>query len=352
MVAGVDADAKLTEARKNEHLKVVAENKVEWGETWLDDVVLVHQTMPEINLDDVDTSVTFLGHAYALPLNISGMTGGTAAAKQINRGLAEAAQRAGVSMGVGSQRAMISNPALLDTYAVRDVAPDILLFANIGISHVKKYSPEQIRAAVEAIGANVLCVHLNPAQEIFQNEGDWDFSGAADALKTFCENVGYPVVAKEVGHGISMESAKIVKECGVVAIDVQGSGGTSWAYIDSLRSGKDATNFKAWGVPTAAAILECKGLGLPVIGSGGVRSGTDIAKCIALGADMTGIALPMLKAVNAGGPEAVVLYIEKLKTELRYAMFLTGSRNIEELKKARYVLTGRLADWAKQRGLL
>ena len=141
----------------------------------------------------------------------------------------------------------------------------------------------------------------------------------------------------------------LLKDAGVAAIDVQGNGGTSWAYIDSLRSGKDCTHFKAWGVPTGASIIECKGLGLPIIGSGGVRSGADIAKCIALGADLSGIALPMLRTVNKGGPEAAVAYINKLQTELRYAMFLTGSKNVEELKKAKYVLTGKLADWARQR---
>lgn len=351
-MVGIDSDAKITEARKEEHLRIVTEQKVEWGSTWLDDVTLIHQSLPEISLDDVDTSTVFMNHKFTLPLNISGMTGGTQAAKRVNRGLAEAAQRCGISMGVGSQRVMLENPSLVDTFYVRDVAPNILLFANIGVYQLKRYSPEKIRGAIEAIKANALCVHLNPAQEIFQKDGDWDFTGCFDALRELCKAVGYPVIAKEVGHGISKETALMLKEAGVVAVDVQGNGGTSWAYIDSLRSGKDCTYFKAWGVPTGASVMEVRGLGLSVIGSGGIRSGADIAKCIALGADLAGIALPMLKAVNSGGVEGVVKYVEKLREELRYAMFLTGSRNIEELKKAKYVLTGKLADWARQRGLV
>ncbi|MBI4214615.1 type 2 isopentenyl-diphosphate Delta-isomerase, partial [archaeon] len=277
-----------TEKRKAEHLQMCVSEEVETGTNGFADVKLIHKSLPELALRKIDTSTSLLGKKLSLPLVISGMTGGVEPARKINRDLASAAQLKGIGFGVGSQRAMIENHSLSGTYSVRDIAPDILLFGNIGITQLQKYFPEQLRNAIEAIGANALCVHLNPAQEIFQAEGDWNFEGSLDALKQLCRHLRYPVIGKEVGHGISRETATQLKRAGVAAIDVGGSGGTNWAHIEAKRAGKNLGEFKEHGIPTAAAVLECRKVGLPIIATGGIRSGLEIAKAIALGASACG----------------------------------------------------------------
>jgi isopentenyl-diphosphate Delta-isomerase len=341
----------LTETRKLEHLKICLEEPVEAGSPLFEDVHLVHQALPEQDLDRIDTSCEFLGKRLEFPLMIAAMTGGHEEAKRINDSLAEVAQKKGIAFGVGSQRAMIENPKLTRTFSVRSVAPSALLLGNIGITTLKRYPPERVARAVEAIEADGLCVHINPAQEIFQNEGDRDFSACLAAVATLCASVRFPVVGKEVGNGISRRAAKRLKEAGVRAIDVGGLGGTSWTLIDSLRSGKDASHYREWGIPTAAAILEAKGVNLPVIATGGLRNGLHMAKAIALGADLCGIALPFLRILFKDGVTGVEQFVDTLKRDFRHALFLTGCGNVEALKHTNFILGARLKEWAAQRAL-
>lgn len=341
----------LTETRKLDHLNICLTESVETGNPLFEDVHLVHQALPEKDLKEIDTSCAFLGKKLDFPLVIAAMTGGHEEAKRINDSLAQVAEKKGIGLGVGSQRAMIENPGLSHTFSVRAVAPSILLLGNIGITALKQVRPDRVARAVEAIEADGLCVHINPAQEIFQNEGDDDFSGCLAALETLCASVRFPVVGKEVGNGISREAAERLKRAGVRAIDVGGLGGTSWTLIDSLRSGKDASQYREWGIPTAAAILEAKGVGLPVIATGGLRNGLDMAKAIALGADLCGIALPFLRIVAKEGVSGAERFVDGLKRDFRHALFLTGCRNLEELKKTNLVLGTRLKAWADQRAL-
>ena len=340
----------LTETRKLEHLEICLREEVETGSALFEDVHLVHQSLPEADLADIDTSCEFLGKRLDLPLMIAAMTGGCEEARQINEALARVAQKRGLAFGVGSQRAMIEKPELTHTFSVRSVAPAVLLLGNIGITALKRISHDRVAQAVEAIRADGLCVHINPAQEIFQNEGDDDFSGCLAALQRLCASVPFPVVGKEVGNGISRQVAERLKEAGVRAIDVGGLGGTSWTLIDSLRSGKDASLYRAWGIPTTAAILEAQ-VGLPLIATGGLRNGLHMAKAIALGADLCGIALPFLRALSNGGVPAVEGLVDALERDFRRALFLTGCRNIRQLKSSDVILGARLRAWVDQRHL-
>lgn len=325
----------ITQMRKLDHIKICLEQQVETGNPLFRDITLIHHALPELSLDNIDPSCVFFGKRLSFPLLIAGMTGGCDAASEINRTLAHVAERSGIGFGVGSQRAMIEKPELAATYMVRDVAPSILLFGNIGITALKKYEIGLIAEAMHKIGVDAICVHINPAQEIFQKEGERDFTGCFSALEVFCRSIDLPVVAKEVGNGISRECAVRLKNTGVAAIDVGGLGGTNWVLIDSIRSGINAEHFTTWGIPTAASILAAR-VGVPLIATGGIRSGLDMAKAIALGADLCGIALPFLRILHEKGAEGVEEYIETLKIDFMRAMFLTGSGTVADLKKARY----------------
>jgi isopentenyl-diphosphate delta-isomerase len=346
-----DPNMNLTETRKIEHLDLCLKEEVEAGDPLFEDVELVHQSLPETDLLGIDTSCEFLGKKLGLPLMIAAITGGCEEAGRINEALARVAEKKGLAFGVGSQRAMIEKPELTQTFSVRSVAPSVLLLGNIGITALKQVPPDRVARAVEAIEADGLCVHINPAQEIFQNEGDYDFSGCLDALEKLCASVRFPVVGKEVGNGISREAARQLKEAGVQAIDVGGLGGTSWTLIDSMRSGKDSSRFREWGIPTAAAILEAKGEGLPVIATGGLRNGLHMAKAIALGAGLCGMALPFLRVLARDGIPGSEAFVDALELDLRHALFLTGCRNVEELRDTHIVLGARLKEWVSQRNL-
>lgn len=339
-----------TEQRKKDHLNICLENNVETQKTGFEDISLINDSLPELNLREIDTTTKFLGKKLNLPLIIAAMTGGTGEARQINRDLAEIAEKKGIGFSLGSQRAMIEKPELKETYYVRDVAPKVLLFGNIGISQLKRFNTKQIENALEYVEADALCVHINPAQELFQKEGNFDFKGSITSLEKLCKEINYPVIAKEVGFGISREVSLKLKEVGVKAIDVGGFGGTNWIMIDGLLSERDFSSFVDWGIPTSISVLEAK-VGLPIIATGGIRSGLDIAKSIILGADMCGIALPFLRILKKQGKKGVENFIDKIQEELKIAMILTGSKNIEELKKAKYVLTGKIKDWVDQRNL-
>jgi len=329
--------------RKSDHLRISLHKPVNSADitTGLENFYFIHRALPEISLAEVDTSTQFLGHGLGAPLLISPMTGGTEEAERINKNLAYAAQKYGLAMGVGSQRAAIEDPRWARTYYVRDVAPDILLFANIGAVQLNYgYGIDECKRAVEMIGADALVLHLNPLQEALQPEGDTDFSGLLRKIEVVCRELPVPVIVKEVGWGISEEVARQLAQAGVAAIDVAGAGGTSWSLVEMHRASDDigkgvAAAFSDWGIPTAEAIIMARrgAPQLPLIASGGIRTGVDAAKAIALGADLVGMAAPFLKPATESA-EAVCAKVEEIITTLRIAMFCVGVKKVDGLKKA------------------
>ena len=329
-----------TAARKADHIRINLEEDVRSGlTTGLERYHFVHQALPELNLAEVDTRITWFGKTLAAPLLISSMTGGTESAAAINRNLAAAAQSAGIAMGLGSQRAAVENPSLAATFQVRDVAPDILLFANLGaVQFNYGYGVDQCRRAVDMIRADALILHLNALQEAVQPEGDANFSGLLKKIEAVCRALPVPVIAKEVGWGMSEQAAASLASAGVAAIDVAGAGGTSWSQVEMHRAKTEtqkrvAAAFIDWGIPTAEAIQNVRRAAphLPVIASGGLRDGIDAAKCVALGAGLCGLAGPFLKAA-AVSAAATSEAIAELVRELRIAMFAAGAGSIAQLQ--------------------
>ena len=329
-----------TSARKADHIRINLEEDVRSGlTTGLERYHFIHQALPELDLAAVDTRVQWFGKTLAAPFLISSMTGGTEAAREINRTLAAAAQSAGIAMGLGSQRAAIENPELARTFQVRDVAPDLLLFANLGAVQLNYgYGVDQCRRAVDMLGADALILHLNAVQEAVQPEGDSNFSGLLKKIEAVCRVLPVPVIGKEVGWGMSEQAARQLASAGVAAIDVAGAGGTSWSQVEMHRAKTEsqkrvAAAFIDWGIPTADAIQNVRRVTphLPVIASGGLRDGVEAAKCIALGASLCGMASPFLKAA-AVSLEATTEVIAELDRELRIAMFAAGAGNIAQLQ--------------------
>lgn len=328
--------------RKADHIRINLEENVQFPSltNGFESYRLIHQALPEIDLAGIDTSVQLLGKTLRLPLLISSMTGGTEAAGAINRNLAQGAQACGIAMGLGSQRTGIEQAETADTFRVRSVAPDILLFANLGAVQLNyRYTVDQCRRAVEMIEADALILHLNPLQEALQADGDWNWKGLLGKIEAVCRTVGVPVVAKEVGWGISEGTARRLAEAGVAAIDVAGAGGTSWSEVEYHRAPTDALRrlakaFADWGIPTAETLLMVgRGApGLPRIASGGMRNGIEAAKALALGATAVGIASPFLKAAAASAEE-VVATADQFAAELRTAMFCAGAENIQALRE-------------------
>ncbi|QFU82140.1 type 2 isopentenyl-diphosphate Delta-isomerase [Natronorubrum aibiense] len=344
-----------TSDRKDDHIRIIEEEDVETSGTGFADIELVHEALPEIHRDEIDTSTTLLGHELAAPIVIESMTGGHPNTTKINRNLAEAAQRMNVAMGVGSQRAglELDDEDLLESYTVvRDVAPDAFLYGNVGAAQLLEYDVDDVERAVEMIDADAMAVHLNFLQEAVQPEGDVDARGCLEAIERVAADLSVPVVVKETGNGISRETATRLADAGVDAIDVAGQGGTTWSGIESYRAaavGADrqeaiGQRFRAWGVPTAVSTHEAADVHDCVIASGGVRSGLDIAKAIALGARAGGLAKPFLRPAGQG-TDVVVDLLETLELELRTAMFVTGSASVEELQSADHVVLGRTKEY-------
>lgn len=318
--------------RKLDHIKICLEEEVEAGSTGFDKIRLTHKALPELNLDEINTEIEFLGKTLKYPVIIEGITGGTKEAEKINKDLAKISQEFGIGFGVGSQRIAIDDEAMESTYKVRDVAPDILLIANIGAVQLNHgYGLKECQQAIDMIDADALALHLNPLQEAIQPEGEKNFSGLIKKVNEISSKLDKPVIAKEVGSGISHDIAAELK---VDAIDVGGSGGTSWSLVEGHRANKGeiGRTFADWGIPTAECIREVSDLNVPLIGSGGIRSGLDAAKAITVGANCVGIALPILKAYSADGNEGVSEFLNRFITELRIAMFLTGSKAVKELR--------------------
>lgn len=325
--------------RKTDHIQICLRQEIETGLTGFEKYQFVHNALPEIDLEKIDTSTKFLGKKLSAPILISSMTGGTPEAKKINKNLAKAAQKMGVAMAVGSQRIAIENPKLASTFQVRDVAPDILLFANLGAVQLNYgFGIRQCQKAVEMIGADALVFHLNPLQEAIQPEGNRNFENLLPKIEKIVANLSVPVIIKEVGCGISEEVARKLYQVGVRIIDTAGWGGTNWAKIEGIRAkNKLGETFSQWGIPTAESIIVCRKVkGLTVIGSGGVRSGIEVAKAIALGADLVGLALPFLKPATKSR-RAVEEKLAQLARELKIAMFCLGAKDIKDLGKVQPV---------------
>jgi isopentenyl-diphosphate delta-isomerase len=304
-------------------------------------VRLRHEALPEIALADVDLTTSFLGLPLRAPIVISSMTGGTQRARDINHRLARAAEAAGLAFALGSGRAMLEDPSLTGTFAVRKVAPKVALFANLGAVQLNYgVTIDDARRLVDETGAHGLYVHLNPLQEALQRDGDTNFRNVEARISALCEALSVPVIAKSVGSGISPSTALRLANCGVAAIDVAGAGGTSWALVEGRRADdpsreRVAEAFADWGYPTpqATAAIRSALPRMPLVASGGIRDGVQIAKALALGADLAGLAMPFLRAADVS-EAAVATLIGELVTALRIAIFASGSRNVSDLRDA------------------
>jgi isopentenyl-diphosphate delta-isomerase len=331
-----------TAERKADHIRVNLEEDVQSQlTTGLEMVHFEHNALPELKLESIDTSLTFLGKQLNAPILISSMTGGTSRAEQINLTLARGAQAEGVAMGLGSIRAAVEDKSLAPTFQVRRVAPDILLFANLGAVQLNYgYSVDECHRAVEMVEADALYLHFNALQEALQPEGDTDFEDLLPKIERVCKGLDVPVLAKEVGWGISGAVARRLVDAGVTGIDVAGAGGTSWSQVEMHRAQNQrqamlAGAFVDWGIPTAVALDQVRTElpEIPLIASGGLRSGIDIAKCIAMGADMGGMASPFLKAADVSD-DSLVAEIQDTRLEIRACMFATGSADLPALRRA------------------
>jgi isopentenyl-diphosphate delta-isomerase len=338
------------QARKDTHLELCTHNEVEHRSgTLLDQVHLLHDSLPELAVSDIDLSIEIFGRRLQAPLVITGMSGGTPNGRELNFAMATAAQKFGLAMGVGSQRAMLVRPEAIDTFRVREVAPDILLFANLGAVQAREIGIEGVAELVGSIRADAICIHLNPAQELVQDEGDRDFRGCLEAIAELASELPVPVIAKETGCGLSPVTLAKLASAGVRWVDVSGSGGTSWTGIEGMRgsTGQQSRGaaLREWGIPTAASIVYAKRAGFEVMASGGIRSGLDAARAIALGAEVAGLALPMLRAFAAGGASEVLTTTSNLIESLRAISVLLGARTLADLQSAPRVLGPELRNW-------
>lgn len=332
-----------TQSRKADHLRICLEENVQFNyvTNGFDRYRFEHACLPEIDFDDIDLSTTFLGKKLAIPLLISSMTGGTEQAKLINYRLAKIAQKYGIAMGVGSQRIAIEKPETSPSFAIRKIAPDALLFANLGAIQLNyTYGLEQCLQAVEILEADALILHLNPLQEAIQPRGDLKFKGLLAKINLLCEAISVPVIAKEVGNGISASMAQKLIEAGVSAIDVAGAGGTSWAKVESERAENNlqrrlGRTFADWGIPTADCLVEVRKnfADVPLIASGGLRNGLEVAKAIALGANLAGLAFPFLQAAHQS-EASLEEFTNTLIAEIKTVLFCTANSNPIELQKS------------------
>ncbi len=349
--------AQETGKRKADHIRICLEKKAQAKNTTagFEDLELVHRALPEVDREKISLSTTFFGKQFSAPLIVGAMTGGTQEATKINASIAEAVEKFGLGMGLGSQRAAIEFKSLGETYKIaRERAPNAFLIANIGgVQLVQGYGVKEAKKAVEMIDADALAIHLNAVQEALQPEGQTNFKGILTKIGEITAQLDVPVVVKETGCGMSAQDARALEAAGVKAIDVGGAGGTSFAAVEYYRSNNGKVLDEAfwdWGIPTAASLAEVtQSVKIPVIASGGVRSGIDMAKSLALNASLASVAQPVLEVANKGtsGVEQLLsCYID----QLRDAMFLTGSQDIEALKKAPLVISGKTAEWLNTRG--
>ena len=348
-----------TSRRKMEHLELCAGCHVESKQVsaGFEDVILVHRALPELSMNKIDTSVDFFGKKLSFPFLIASITGGHPETTAINAALAGAAEEVGVGIGVGSQRAAIDDPKQIDSFKiVRKKAPSTFVYGNIGAAQIREYGIEKVNSLISMIDADAIAIHLNFLQEAIQPEGDLDASGCLEMIEKICSSSSVPVIAKETGAGISREDALLLKKAGVSAIDVGGVGGTSWAGVEvyRARAEKDQLGehlgemFWDFGIPTVSSLIECK-VALPLITTGGVRTGIDVAKSIALGSTVASAALPFVNAAFEG-QEAVVKLLKLIEQELRASMFLTGCADIKMLSRTPAVVVGKTSEYLTRRG--
>jgi isopentenyl-diphosphate delta-isomerase len=333
-----------TQTRKDDHLRICLEEDVQCRQVTngLDRYRFSHCCLPEVNFEDIDLSTPFLGKILGAPILISSMTGGTERAKIINTRLAEVAETYQLAMGVGSQRVAVEKPEVADTFAIRSIAPTTLLMANLGAIQLNyRYGLDQCRKVIDLLQADALILHLNPLQECIQTHGDTNFKGLLDKIHRVCIGLPVPVVIKEVGNGISERMARQLIEAGVSAIDVAGAGGTSWAKVESERAlnrlqARLGRTFADWGLPTADCIVQVRNTSatIPLIASGGIRDGLEVAKTLALGADLAGLAFPFLQGADRS-IESLHELVELLTAEIKTALFCTGNASIAGLKQSR-----------------
>ncbi len=344
-----------TSKRKIDHIRICLTEKVESSYTGLEDVMLIHKSLPEIDFDEINTSVEFLGKKLSFPFLIASMTGGHPDTKEINKNLAIAVEETGIGMGVGSQRAAIEDESLADSFTVvREYAPKAFVYANVGLPQVLEYGVEFVEKAVEMIDADAVAIHMNFLQEAIQPEGNLNAKGCLKAIEEVCKELRVPVIAKETGAGMSRDVAVMLRDAGVKALDVGGKGGTSWSGVEVYRAKDEVTrevgrDFWDWGIPTAFSVVDCYRV-LPVIATGGIRSGIDIAKSVALGAEIASAALPFLKAAVKSS-EDVKREIEYFSKGFKIAMFLTGCSEVKDLRSVELFITGKLKDWLEFRGI-
>jgi len=349
------SDIEVIKQRKKEGIDIPLQKNVQakTTSTYLEYVRLVHDALPEMDYDDIDTSMTFLRKRFSAPIIIDSMTGGTDEATVINGRLGELAEKYGFGMGLGSQRAGLKSEELAATYSIaRKNAPNAFLIANIGGAQLSKgFTVDEAKRIVKMIGANALVVHLNPLQELVQPEGEPRYKGVLAQITELAKTIDVPLIVKEVGAGISKEVAIKLEMANVSAINIAGAGGTSWAGVEKLRAESLKDDLKKhlgemfwdWGIPTASSLLEVRhAVKLPLIASGGLRNGLEIAKCVALGASMAAMAYPFLQTA-AQSRESLFAFADTILAELKSTMFLVGAKNIAGLASSRYILTGMLA---------
>lgn len=345
--------------RKADHLTICAKEDVGFRgvSTLLECVRLVHDALPDCRVSDIDLSASVLGKRLRAPIVIAAMTGGTEEAGRVNGELASIAEERGLGFGLGSQRAMHLRPETLATYSVRSRAPTALVLGNVGVVQARAMTVTQLRALADKVGADALCIHLNPAMELIQPGGDRDFSEGLETIARLVRDLDLPIVVKETGCGISPGVASRLRAVGVRHVDVSGAGGTSWVGVETKRAAA-AGNEPArslgealwdWGLPTAVSVAALAQLGFDtLIATGGIASGLDVARSIALGATAAGLARPVLKALMASGREGAIAFLDRVEAELLAAMLLTGSRNLAALRRAPRVLVGELPAWLDQ----
>ena len=337
-------------ARKEEHLDLCARGPVEHGLSGLlDEVGLIHNSLPERSLAEVDLSTELFGRRLWAPVLIGAMTGGTPRAGRINRALARVAARHGFGLGLGSQRIMLEGPDVASSFQIREVAPDIPLLANLGAVQARDAGTNRVRDLIETVGADALCIHLNPAQELVQQEGDRDFRGCLAGIARLAQGLPVPVVVKETGCGLGPRALARLRAAGVQWVDVAGAGGTSWTGVESLRGSRVQQRIGRalhdWGIPTAASVVFARKAGLHTIASGGIRTGLDAARALALGAEAVSLALPFLRALEAGGAAAADELAIEIAETLRRVTLLTGGVSLDDLRRAPHVLGPTLRAW-------
>jgi len=348
--------------RKLEHIIICLEENIEasYKKTGFQDIEFVHRALPEMDLNEIDTSIKVFNHQFDYPILINAMTGGHEVSKIINKNLANLAKEFNIGLALGSQRAAIKDPKLEYTYKIaRDISPDAFIIGNLGAPQIsKEYGINEIKQAIEMIQANALAIHLNALQECLQSEGEPVYKGVINGLQNIKKELKIPLIVKETGAGIAKEDIILLKNIGIDTIDISGVGGTSWAAVEYYRS-KDKTKnlpeitktYWDWGIPTAVATIEASTADVNLISSGGIRSGLDIAKAIAIGADLVGISLPFLKAAYQDDYKTLQEIMKKFIKELKIAMFLTKSKNLAALKNSNLIISGNTKEWIETRGI-